>query len=737
MEILKKKNSIVLCSLFVLMELVACPMTGQAATYTLDADFDLGSLINVVHDPSDQLQIDDTTTPFDFIWVAVSSKGTVVKIDTLTGQVLGEYQTAPASDGNGNPSRTTVDKDGSVWVANRNVNNGGMGSVVHIGLFENGQWEDRNHNGICDTSTGLGDVKLWPSGDASMAADECIIHYTYVNSTGTRHVSVNANNDVWVSGTGGRNFDLISGGLGGGTIIRPEASVGYGGYGGLIDPSGVIWSARPLLRWDTINPLTGLNGDPAGPSIGPPVAGTNWSGQSGDSYGLGIDSSGNVWNTQLSGNIIRKYAPDGTLLGTYSHGDDNAQGCVAGLDDDIWVAHSLYTGKNTVGHIKNDGTFVGNVTLDPSTSAQPTGVAVDAAGKIWATGYNSQKVYRIDPAIGTAGAVDFISVDLGGNLYNYSDMTGSTLIGAPDNGTWTVVYNSGVVDEEWGKVSWTAYEPGDSSISVTAASSTNGITFTPDVSVSNGVAFSTVADGQYLKVSVSFARSTVGVSPILYDLTVLPANEPPVADAGSDQTVEQASYDGAEVTLDGSGSTDDGLMEPLTYTWEWTGGLATGVSPPVTFPLGTTTVTLTVDDGEFTDSDTVDITVQDTMPPTIELSEPDPSVLWAPNHKFVDVVIMGYALDICDADLAIEVSVNVIDAEGGDGGPNHDPDYEILAVSIEEGEISILVALRAERSGHGDGRIYEITATVTDDSGNTATDTVEVVVPHDQGKGKK
>jgi len=111
-------------------------------------------------------------------------------------------------------------------------------------------------------------------------------------------------------------------------------------------------------------------------------------------------------------------------------------------------------------------------------------------------------------------------------------------------------------------------------------------------------------------------------------------------------------------------------------------------------------------------------------------------VLLAPNHKFVEVVILGIAEDICDADLAIDVSVKVIDAEGGDGGPTHEPDYEILAVGIEEGEISILVALRAERSGHGDGRIYEITPTVTDDSGNTATDTVEVTVPHDKGKGE-
>ena len=43
------------------------------------------------------------------------------------------------------------------------------------------------------------------------------------------------------------------------------------------------------------------------------------------------------------------------------------------------------------------------------------------------------------------GAVDFTTLDLGGNPYNYSDMTGSTLTGAPNNGTWSVVFDSQIV----------------------------------------------------------------------------------------------------------------------------------------------------------------------------------------------------------------------------------------------------------------------------------------------------
>ncbi len=69
---------------------------GVPATYTLDADFAQGQLINVNYTAvADQLQLNDAPEPFNFIWVAVSSKGTVVKIDTDTGAVLGEYKTAP------------------------------------------------------------------------------------------------------------------------------------------------------------------------------------------------------------------------------------------------------------------------------------------------------------------------------------------------------------------------------------------------------------------------------------------------------------------------------------------------------------------------------------------------------------------------------------------------------------------------------------------------------------------
>lgn len=581
----------------------------RGRTYTFDQDFNEGDLINVNTLVPDQLQLSEEFKAFNFIWVAVSTKGTVVKIDTRTGEVLGEYYTAPGGALR-NPSRTTVDQKGNVWVTNRNEN-----SITCIGLYENGQWIDKNGDGICQTSFAQGNILPWTNaggvdtnGGVSTAEDECILFYVRTTASGTRHVAVDENNNVWVSGTGGRQFDLIDGNSG--TIIRSEPSVGFGGYGGLIDKNGVIWSSNPLLRWDTSLPLTGPNG-------------VNWRGYTHDSYGLGIDSDGNVWNTSLNGGQIRKFAPDGTLIGTYYHGNTNAQGCAADEKGDIWVAHSLY--QRTVGHIKNDGTYIGNIEV----GAGPTGVAVDGDGKIWVTLYDGRTAVRIDPAAGPLGAdgvtpigaVDLVTVNLGGQLYNYSDMTGSTLIGAPEEGTWSVVYDTEVPGAKWGQIQWNALRINDGKLTVSVASSEDNVTYSLPVGVVNDSSF-VVPNGRYLKVTVNFEAASSGESPILYDLTVgtqgyaMPpiSNDPPLVNAGSDFEI----MNGEVLALAGMGSDDD--MPPggtLVFAWSQIDGpgVAAFTAPNmahtnVSFSApGVYLLELSVSDGDFLVSDMVTVTV--------------------------------------------------------------------------------------------------------------------------------
>lgn len=143
-------------------------------------------------------------------------------------------------------------------------------------------------------------------------------------------------------------------------------------------------------------------------------------------------------------------------------------------------------------------------------------------------------------------------------------------------------------------------------------------------------------------------------------LGVIVGNEPPVADAGPDQTVERTSVDGSEVALDGSGSSDPN-SDPLTYIWTWPGESASGVNPTVTMPMGNTTVTLEVSDGEYSDTDTVVITVLETTSPVVAIEVP-----------VVDAALQdGVTLTATTSDLSgIQgVSFFIREPDGGTGIP--------------------------------------------------------------------
>ena len=93
-------------------------------------------------------------------------------------------------------------------------------------------------------------------------------------------------------------------------------------------------------------------------------------------------------------------------------------------------------------------------------------------------------------------------------------------------------------------------------------------------------------------------------------------SNPPVADAGEDQTVEDTDDNGSEtIILDGSGSSDsDGSI--ASYVWTKSGNqIATGVEPTVSLVVGSHTIILTVtDDKGKTDTDQVTVSVDGVVP---------------------------------------------------------------------------------------------------------------------------
>ena len=196
---------------------------------------------------------------------------------------------------------------------------------------------------------------------------------------------------------------------------------------------------------------------------------------------------------------------------------------VTPIDNHVWVANR---NSGTVTRLDNDG----NVLKMIETGQVPTGVAVDAAGKVWATNLGSDNTVRIDPNAGSdeLGAVD-LTVDLGpgASPYNYSDMTGAVVVGSTSpQGFWTVIQDSHTPGFEWGRILWNkepqGSEPPGTAIVVEARAADTeaglgGQTFQP---ILNGDLFSMF--GRYMEVRVTLKASSGGASPVLSDIRIQP-----------------------------------------------------------------------------------------------------------------------------------------------------------------------------------------------------------------------
>jgi uncharacterized repeat protein (TIGR01451 family) len=114
-------------------------------------------------------------------------------------------------------------------------------------------------------------------------------------------------------------------------------------------------------------------------------------------------------------------------------------------------------------------------------------------------------------------------------------------------------------------------------------------------------------------------------------------------------------------------------------------------------------------------------------PPTITGEAADPSSLWPPNHRMVNVTVSYDVTDNCPVPFgSCTLSVTSNEPVLGHGSGNTSPDW----IVVDDHHVQ----LRAEREGGGSGRIYTITITCTDSGGNSSEEQAEVTVSHDQGR---
>jgi peptidase M28-like protein/F5/8 type C domain-containing protein/List-Bact-rpt repeat protein len=114
-------------------------------------------------------------------------------------------------------------------------------------------------------------------------------------------------------------------------------------------------------------------------------------------------------------------------------------------------------------------------------------------------------------------------------------------------------------------------------------------------------------------------------------------------------------------------------------------------------------------------------TFADVTPPVISSVTADPAVVWPPNKTWVSVAVEAVATD-ADVTAPSCAATGITSSER-----SKSPQWQIVDATH--------VLLVADRDGNGPGRTYTITVSCRDASGNVATTSTTVTVPHDLRKG--
>lgn len=575
------------------LALVLSLMTGNAVaanqTYTLDADFDLGTLIGVNHTApnNNQLQLNITGTSFPVLWIANAGEDTLSKVDSSQvgaspGREIARYRTwfnsgVYAHDAwNGPaPSRTAVDAQGNAYVLDRWF--GGYPTVFKI---LNNAFIDRNSNGVVDSSSDsnssgtiqtsemmpLVDNNANGMIDPAEIQDERIAWVKRVpdgtynngltrpNGVG-RALCIGTDGNLWVGLYNNAEYYKISA-LDGHTIAGPVSTNGQPNYGCLIDQNGTLWGAN----WSN-GVLTRIadTASDTGPytvrSIPMPDA----------VYGLALrrDAS-NVTHVVMGGscNSYVEHVDNGTN-NWVKPAAANYCSYAVGTDND----GNILVSKRTGGVVKFAPT--GAVIWDKGSQigdSDSRGVIADANNDIWQVHRQTHNMAKYKGSDGSFLGV----IPVGYEPYTYSDASGTAALSiTTKTGNWSVVKDGGATGTSWGKVSWSATVPAGASViaEVRTADTQSGLSSQTFQAVSNGTAFNKT--GRFIEVKLTINANPQNQSPVVQDVTVAST---PLAKCDVDQDgdidqsdlalISKARGQRATGTADPRDSDGDGLITP-------------------------------------------------------------------------------------------------------------------------------------------------------------------------------
>jgi streptogramin lyase len=427
---------------------------------TSEGNFDEGEGNGLADDLSEGLRLGARPFIYPFLWIANSNSNSVSKIDTQERRLVETYPVGSS------PSRTAVDLNGDVWVANRAP--GEQASVTKIQAYD-------------------------------CSGDDCILFTANVggNNDIARGLAIDENNFPWVGTWNGQSLYQLDNETG---VVVNEYNIGLYVYGLAIDSEGIVWiSARgnnALAAWDIENERQ--------------LPGSPWSVPGCSStYGIAVDGEGRVWMGNYSCGDMLEF---NTATGTFTHhtpGGAELSHSRGVAVDDTGIVWNCATSSDILGRYDPDTgdwrTF--------GTCSGPMGVGISGDGTIWVPCWDAN-VYYYDLTGAYMGNVR----SGGSNPYSYSDMTGFQLrTFTARTGTWIVQFDCGYDLCTFDRVVWEADVPAEGNVQVRVRTSIDGDIWSSRAGPyeESPATIEGLPDGRYADVEVTLTTTDIEFSPLV------------------------------------------------------------------------------------------------------------------------------------------------------------------------------------------------------------------------------
>ncbi|HYH94391.1 MAG TPA: hypothetical protein VD972_00360, partial [Hyalangium sp.] len=352
---------------------LAQELTGTAQrTFTTDADFAAGRFngTRAGAPDSDQLRIDTGASVPTFLWIANANAGLVTKVDTRTGRQAARYDSVLVRNWDGSvpvvrpprescnlPAPMAVDAQGNAFVVNRNNCSGSAASITKV-AGSLAACVDRNGNGQIDTSSDVrsnGSIELGNATEFFGQTDECLLwtkNYVAAGDPG-RSVVVDADQHVWAAGFTSSKLYRLDGQTGAVLQVidlRAETGAASNIQSLAVGPGGYLYTSdnSPLKLIRKINPSA-----PAGShvvdTLTAPVP----------TSGLVVDRNGRVWlgaDSDSANGVVRVdfTARTAQMVGGGGGCSGRTRGVAVDAAGDVWAACN---GTNRLLRVGADGTF--------------------------------------------------------------------------------------------------------------------------------------------------------------------------------------------------------------------------------------------------------------------------------------------------------------------------------------------------------------------------------------------